>query len=65
MSDKTIEIKVMENHLREHPNDWQTVVQLLKTKSEQIEYEQRQAMIPILRRLSEIRRRNKNAEQAQ
>lgn len=62
MTDRTLQIQRIEKHLVNHPNDYQSVIQLMIIRSRQIDYINRKAMIPIKRRLSEINRRIKNEE---
>lgn len=46
----------LENHLIEHPHDYQSKVQLMMLESKQIDYEHEQAMNLRMKRLAKIRR---------
>lgn len=55
----------MNNHLRAHPHDYQTVVSMLKMHSRAIDHERKQRMNARLRTLAEIRRKNNGEESEQ
>lgn len=50
----------MDRHLKEHPNDYQTVISRMKTYSEAVETERRHYRDHRLARLAEIRRQRRN-----
>lgn len=52
----------MDEHLRENPHDYQTVISRLKTASDAYEHELRQRRNVRLKRLHEVRRQLKEIE---
>lgn len=52
----------MDNHLREHPHDYQTVISRLKVASEAFDYEQKKKLSIRLKRVAEVRRQLKEIE---
>lgn len=55
-------IERMDNHLREHPHDYQTVIARLKTVSDAIDYQQHKRVCMRLKRVAEVRRQLKEIE---
>ncbi len=49
----------MDEHLREHPHDYQTVISRLKVASDAYDYQQKKAVDKRLARLAEVRRQMK------
>lgn len=49
-------IERIEEHLKEHPSDYQAVIALLKQRSELIEKKRREREIQMLRRIAECRK---------
>lgn len=56
----TNKIKIIEEHLKSHPRDYQSIISLFKIKSEHIEYEKRQEQIKRIKLLKEIERGDTN-----
>lgn len=52
----------MDNHLKDHPHDYQTVIARLKLASEAFDYEQRKKVVARLKRVAEVRRQLKEIE---
>lgn len=50
-------VKKIEEHLKEHPTDYQAVIAHLKARSDAIDYAQKQKLIERHKRLAEIRRK--------
>lgn len=63
MKDYAKEIEQMEEHLREHPNDYQTQISLLVAKSNYLYYEHEHSMIPTKRRISRIKKEIKDGKE--
>lgn len=53
--DYEAKMKKLVNHLEEHPNDYQSVISLLKTHSDSIDHKRHMEMIEKRRRIAEIR----------
>lgn len=49
----------MDNHLREHPHDYQTVISRLKVASDAYDYQQKKKADMRLKRVAEVRRQLK------
>ena len=49
----------MDNHLREHPHDYQTVISRLKVASDAYDYQQKKKADMRLKRVAEVRRQIK------
>lgn len=49
----------MDNHLREHPHDYQTVISRLKVASDAYDYQQKKTIDKRLARVAEVRRQLK------
>ena len=58
----TEKLQRMDNHLREHPHDYQTVISRLKVASEAFDYEQKKKLSIRLKRVAEVRRQLKEIE---
>lgn len=52
-------LQKMDEHLKEHPHDYQTVIARMKTYSDSVEHERRQMANYRLARLAEVRRMRK------
>jgi ribosomal protein S15P/S13E len=52
-------INRMDEHLREHPHDYQTVISRLKVASDAYDYQEKKKVATRLRRLAEVRRQLK------
>lgn len=52
----------MDEHLREHPHDYQTVISRLKVASDAYDYQQKKMVDRRLARLAEVRRQRKEIE---
>lgn len=52
-------LKKMDEHLKEHPHDYQTVISRMKTNSDAIDHKRKQSRNERLARLAEIRRQRK------
>lgn len=52
-------LKRMDEHLREHPHDYQTVISRLKVASDAYEHQQYLRRVERLKRLAEVRRQMK------
>lgn len=59
------EIAKIENHLREHPHDYQSKVELMILRSKQVNYNHSQAMNLRKKRVAEIRRRREQNEKSE
>lgn len=57
-------VERLEEHLREHPTDYQAVVALLKRRSDLIEHRAWLQMIERRKRVAEIRKRRKEMRDA-
>ena len=53
----------MENHLRNHPNDYQTAISFLKNRSAEFDKERRHRQNIMRKDISMYKRRLRNAEQ--
>lgn len=60
--DYKAKIERMDNHLKDHPHDYQTVIARLKLASEAFDYEQRKKVVMRLKRVAEVRRQLKEIE---
>lgn len=49
-------LEQMDNHLREHPHDYQTVISRMRVASDAYDYQQKQKRNYRLKRLHEVRR---------
>ena len=61
-------IRRMDEHLKEHPKDYQTVISRMKTASAYVDHERQKVVNARLKRLAEIRKERKerlNAERTQ
>ena len=56
-------IERIEEHLKEHPADYQSVISLYKQKSKEIEKKRRKREIEMLRKVARIRREDAEREQ--
>lgn len=52
----------MDEHLREHPHDYQTVISRLKVASDAFDYQQKKRTDMRLKRVAEVRRQLKEIE---
>lgn len=52
----------MDNHLREHPHDYQTVIARIKLASDAIDYQMHKEACMRLKRVAEVRRQLKEIE---
>lgn len=50
-------VKKLEEHLKEHPTDYQAVIAHLKARSDAIDYAQKRKLIERHKRIAEIRRK--------
>ena len=57
-------VERLENHLKEHPTDYQTVIALLKAKSDLIEHAQYLKSVEKKKRIAEVRRQRKEIHDA-
>lgn len=48
-------IETVKNHIKKHPNDYQSVISLYKLNSKQSDYDRRQEEIEVLKELHRIR----------
>ena len=55
-------IERMDNHLREHPHDYQTVIARIKLASDAIDYQMHKEACMRLKRVAEVRRQLKEIE---
>ena len=60
--DYTKKLEQMDNHLREHPKDYQTVISRMKVASDAYDYELKQRRNYRLKRLAEVRRQMREIE---
>lgn len=63
--DYRTKIERMDNHLKEHPHDYQTVIARLKLASEAFDHEQKKKVATRLKRVAEVRRQLKEIEDGQ
>lgn len=54
----------MDEHLKEHPHDYQTVIARLKTASEAIDHQAKKQSDMRLKRVAEIRKRLREEDEA-
>ena len=52
-------IRRMDEHLKEHPTDYQTVIARMKTASKFVDHERQKVVNARLKRIAEIRQRRK------
>lgn len=57
--DYKAKLERMDNHLREHPHDYQTVISRLKVASDAYDYQQKKKVDMRLKRVAEVRKQLK------
>lgn len=60
--DYTEKLNRMDEHLRQHPNDYQTVISRLKTASKAYDYRKKKEADYRLKRVAEVRRQLKELQ---